>query len=407
MRHGETVSSDPAPLQAEPDLGEPEFFATDDHLRFWEHTRRAGPIHRSQSPGHGTFWSVVAHATASSVLKQPGVFTSAHGMRLGGYQSSVATASGKMLTTADGRRHQAIRSLMMPWFTSRAVSELESKLQQRLDRAVEHLVEEGAAVDVVDGLAKKFPAWTVFDMMGIPPQDSDRLSRLTDTAYDEMIAGPARRAAQGEVLWYLAQLLERRRRQPSEDIISALVHGEVDGARLSDDEVLLNCDGLIIGGLETTQHAASGAILAFATHPLEWQRVRTEPAVVASATEEVLRWTSPAMHVMRTALRDSVIGDQRISAGDRLVVWIPSCNRDERVFDDAEAFKVARDPNPHLAFSVGPHYCIGAPLARLELRCFLRSLARAVSEFEVVGCPTRQRSNFLNGLESLHVRFQR
>jgi cytochrome P450 len=342
------------------------------------------------------------------VLKQPDVFTSTQGMRLGGYLSSVVTASGKMLSASDGKRHRVIRGLMMPWFTGRAVFELEGKLQERLDRRVSQLVEGGAPFDVVAALSKKFPAWTVFEMMGIPPQDWGKLASLTDAAYDDTNAGPSRRAAQAEVLWYFAELLERRRIHPGADIVSALVHAKVDGATLSDDEILLNCDGLVIGGLETTQHAASGAILAFAEHGCEWAGVRTHPDLVESATEEVLRWTSPAMHVMRTTLSDTFIGDHRINAGDRVVTWIPSCNRDESAFgDDAGAFRVTRQPNPHLTFSVGPHYCVGALLARLELRCFLRSLARWVTNFEVVSNPVRQSSNFLNGLESLEVIFHR
>src|SRR5206468_78484 len=151
---------------------------------------------------------------------------------------------------------------------------------------------------------------------------------------DDTKAGSARRAAQAGVLWYFAQMLDRRRVRPGDDIVSALLHTAVDGGSLSDEEILLNCDGLIIGGLETTQHAASGAILAFADHVSEWALVRTHPDLVASAVEEVLRWTSPAMHVMRAALSEMFIGDQRIKAGDRVVVWIPSCNRDESVFGD-------------------------------------------------------------------------
>jgi cytochrome P450 len=162
---------------------------------------------------------------------------------------------------------------------------------------------------------------------------------------------------------------------------------------------------LIIGGLETTQHAASGAVLAFAEHAGEWARIRSNPEIVDAATEEVLRWTSPAMHVMRTAQSDACVGTQQIKAGDRVAIWIPSCNQDEAVFASPDEFCADRHPNPHLTFSIGPHYCIGAPLARLELRCYLRALAREVGAFEVVGQPTRLRSNFLNGLERLDIRF--
>jgi cytochrome P450 len=392
---------------AEPDIADPAFFAEGEPSTFWEEARATRPVSWVESRHAGGFWSVFAYAPASQVLKLPAVFTSSQGMRLGGDPGAVRMASGRMLTVSDGRRHQIVRAALMPWFTCRGVAELRDRLQQRLDACVAQLVEDGRPVEIVATLAKRFPAWTVFEMMGIPAADWDRLAALTDTAYNEAHSGPARRAAQAQVLWYFTQLLERRRADPRDDIVSALLQANVEGDTLSDEEILLNCDGLVIGGLETTQHAASGAVLAFAAHPGEWARVRAHDELLEPAVEEVLRWTSPAMHVMRTALVDASVADHAIPAGDRLAMWIPSCNRDTQVFGDAGAFRVDRRPNPHLSFSVGPHYCIGAPLARLELGCYLRALARSVAGFETIGDPVRLKSNFLNGLARLEVRLHR
>jgi cytochrome P450 len=173
----------------------------------------------------------------------------------------------------------------------------------------------------------------------------------------------------------------------------------VDGRPLTDDEVLLNCDGMLTGGLETTPLAVSGALVAFAQDPACWQRLREHPELLNAAVEEILRWTSPPAHVMRTATTDVSLGEARIRAGDRVVVWIPSANRDEGVFPDGEHLVVDREPNPHLAFGGGPHYCVGAVLARLELRCLLMVLTSLVSSIAVTGREVRKQSNFLHGHE--------
>ncbi|MEU4768130.1 cytochrome P450 [Actinosynnema sp. NPDC023794] len=361
----------------------------------------------TESAEDGGYWSVVTHDLATEVLKTPGVFTSEDGMRLGGNPAAVRAAAGRMLTVSDGPRHRRIKAVHTPWFNSRAMAALSDDLQERLDGHVGALVAREEPFDVMSELARKFPAWTVFRMMGIPEGDWDHLARCTDTAYDESEAGPdgriARSVAHMELLDYFATLADRRRADPGDDIVSALVHTEVDGSTLSDDEVVLNCDGLVVGGLQTTRHAAAGAVVAFAEHPREWFRLRADPALLPTATEEVLRWTSPPMHVLRTARTDVVLGGAPIRAGERIVVWIPSCNRDERVFPDAEVFDVDRRPNPHLSFSAGPHYCVGARLGRLELECYLRALARFVAGFDLVGSPVRLKSNFLTGWTAVPV----
>jgi len=185
--------------------------------------------------------------------------------------------------------------------------------------------------------------------------------------------------------------------------MTALAQTPVDGRHLTDDEVLLNCDGMLSGGLETTPLAVAGALVAFARDPSCWRRFRVEPELLHSTVEEILRWTSPPAHVMRTAVADISLGEAQIRAGDRVVVWIPSANRDDAVFADAERFVSGRGANPHLSFGGGPHYCVGAVLARLELRCLLTVMARLVSAITVTGREARRRSNFLHGHEIAEV----
>jgi cytochrome P450 len=250
--------------------------------------------------------------------------------------------------------------------------------------------------------------WALFEMMDVASADQDELARLTTAAFDDSdestAAARARAAAHAAIFGYFAELVRLRRAHPGTDMVTSLTQAEVNGRKLSDEEVILNCDGLLNGGLETTPHALSGAILAFAQDPGAWRRLREDPLLIDPAVEEIIRWTSPAMQAVRTATTDISIGPAAIRRGERVAVWLPSCNRDETVFGDADVFRIDRNPNPHLGFGAGPHMCIAAGLARLELRCFLTAMTRLVASIELDGAPIRQTSSFLNGLTRLNVR---
>jgi cytochrome P450 len=389
------------------DLAAPAGYATEDHLGLWREARAKHPVAWHESARAGGFWSVTTHALGSRVIKRTKEFVSTEGMRLGSNPASVRSAAHKMMVVADGADHRRIRAIHAPWFTGRAVTAMRSALGQRLDTHLTALIEQGTTFDAVRELTTRFPTWVLCEMMGVPPGEWDKLAALTDLAFDDADQGDAAAAARGvahaEIFQYFFELMELRRGTPGNDIVSTLLHTEVDGQRLSDKEILLNCDGLMNGGLETTPHAAAGALLLFARHPEVWQRVRKDPDLIDRAVEEILRWTSPPMHAMRTATVDVQLGDAQVRRGDQVVVWLPSCNRDEAVFEDPDEFVVDRWPNPHICFGGGPHYCIGAPLARLELRCFIEALAPRVAAFHVSGEVTRKRSSFLNGLDRLEI----
>lgn len=393
--------------EAGADPADPHFYTGAGYLRAWRQARRAHPVAWTDSPRDGGFWSVTTYAEGARVLKDQRTFASTLGMRLGAAAAGVAAASGRMMVVSDGAEHRRLRGAHSSWFTGRALSALGPDFTARVDELLCRLLEREAVFDAVRDLAVHLPRWALFRMMGLPVTDWEYLARLAETAFDDTDSGPEASAARTEahtgILGYFADLLDQRRAEPGDDLVSSLAQAVVDGRALTDDEVVLNCDGLVNGGLETTPHAMSGALLAFAEHPAQWDRVRQDPALVDSAVEEVLRWTSPPTHAMRTAVADVVLGDARIGEGDRVVVWIPSCNRDESVFPDAGTFLVDRSPNPHLAFGAGPHYCIGSTLARLELRCFLEVLTRRVASVEVAGQAVRQPSNFLHGLACLPV----
>jgi cytochrome P450 len=389
------------------DLAAPTFYADEQHVEVWRAARRRHPIAWAESARAGGFWSVTTHALADQILRQPRVFASAYGMRLVSNEAAVRAASGRMLVVSDGEAHRGLRSAHAAWFTPHAVAGLGPSLDRRIDAHLRGLLARGTTFDAVGELAVRIPMWALFAMMGVPVGDQDELTRLTAAAFDdsdESAAGTqARATAHASIFRYFGNLVRRRRSRPGTDIVTALTRAEVNGAPLSDEVIVLNCDGLLNGGLETTPHAVSGAILALARHPEAWRQLRADPRVIEAAVEEILRWTSPAMQAMRTAAADVPVGSANVRAGDRVVVWLPSANRDEAVFADPDTFRIDRERNPHLAFGAGPHFCIGAALARLELRSFLTAMVRLVATVEVERA-VRQPSSFLNGLARLEVR---
>lgn len=393
---------------ADEDTASPDFFTGTRHLEVWQEARRTHPIAWAQSGRFGGFWSVTSHDLGNQVLRQSGIFTSTQGMRLGSNPAGVRAASGRMLVVSDGDVHRALRTAHAAWFNGRAVSAFHPDLERTVDALLHGILARGATFDVVEELAVKIPTWVLFEMMGVPSADRDELVHLTATAFDDsddsITAAQAQTVAHTAIFAYFVDLLGQRRAHPGTDMVTSLAQACVKDRSLSDDEVILNCDGLVNGGLETTPHAISGAILAFAQHPEAWRRLKEDPELIDTAVEELLRWTSPAMHAMRTATAETVIGSARIRPGDQVAVWLPSCNRDESVFPDADLFVIDRRPNPHLCFGVGPHYCVAALLARIELRCLMAAMIRLVASIEVTGKVVRQRSNFLNGLTRLDVR---
>jgi cytochrome P450 len=241
-------------------------------------------------------------------------------------------------------------------------------------------------------------------MMGVPNGDWEHIFALTSDAFGA--PDPVtRRLAHMDILQYFEDLTATRIKCPSDDLVSALVSANIDGRKLSPDEILLNCDNLLVGGTENTRIAATGGMLAFLEHPAEWRTLSREAALLPSAVEEVLRWTSTATHIMRTATRPVVLRDRHIEAGDRVTLWNPSANRDEAVFADPDCFNVRRHPNRHIALGYGEHFCLGGTLARSELRLLYSELLRNTEGIELDGAPVPLSSIVVNGFEKLPVKF--
>jgi len=257
--------------------------------------------------------------------------------------------------------------------------------------------------DFVTDIAARVPLYVICKMMGVPRNEWEHLFTLTNEAFG---AGDAleRRLAHLEILQYFGDLANVRAKSPADDIVSVLVTAEIDGRKLNSDEIILNCDNLLVGGTENTRIAASGGMLEFLQYPDQWKALSTEPALLRSAVEEVLRWTSTATHIMRTTTRPVTLRGRRIEAGERVTLWNPSANRDEGVFDDPDRCSVYRKANWHLALGTGVHFCLGGTLGRAELRLVYEELLRNTERIELDGTPVMLSSIVVNGLEHLPVR---
>jgi cytochrome P450 len=396
------LDTEPVQPHAQINLVDPKLYSHGDPYAVWRWLRANDPVrwhHPTELPG---FWILTRYADVRAVYRDPATFSSARGILLRPEKHGADPGGGRTLALTDPPRHRRLRALVDDWFAVRSVRTLEMEM-----RAVARDVVRGAVelerCDFVGEIASRIPLYVICKMMGVPREDWEDIFALTSQAFGAADA-LARRIAHLDILRYCEDLLTIRAKCPADDLVSTLVTGEVDGKRLTKEDILLNCDNLLVGGTENTRIAAAGGMLAFLQHPAEWQAVSLEQALLPAAVEEVLRWTSTATHIMRTATMPVILHDRRIEAGDRVTLWNPSANRDESVFEDSERFNVHRQPNRHLALGSGEHFCLGGTLARAELRLLYEELLRATERVELAGQPVRLSSIVVNGLEQLPVR---
>jgi cytochrome P450 len=394
------------------DLADPKLHASERVHEIFRYLRDHEPLFWNRERLEPGFWSVTRYEDCVRVLKDAASFSSGQTNVLGVHRVFGDKGSGKMLNATDPPRHGDLRRLVNRCFGPRAVAELEPYLRQVVADALEPAFEQ-ERVDLVDVVAL-LPVAGISALLGVPREDWSMLLRLTSMAFGSFDAEfqltPDVRAnmaqAHGRLLIYCRSLIEARRSGGGDDIVATLARAEQDGV-LSQEESALFFDLLLLGGNETTRHGAVGGVLAFVEFPDQWARLKEDRSLLGGAVDEVLRWTSPSRHVLRRATRDVELHSRVIRAGDDVVVWHASSNRDERAFPEPDRFDVGRTPNAHAAFGSGPHYCLGAPLANLELRVFLDELAERVEEIELLAPPERLQSAVISGIKHLPARLGR
>ncbi|MET9440570.1 cytochrome P450 [Streptomyces sp. NPDC006610] len=396
---------DPGTLDAV-DLADPLLHAGHDLGPLWRRLRTEAPVHwQPEGPSGPGFWVVTGYADVVSVLSDNETFTSERGNVLDTLLAGGDSAAGKMLAVTDGGPHKALRSALLKPFSPRSLDVVVDSVRRGTRRLVEEAVERGT-VDFAADVAAHIPLAAICDLLGVPAADRQHIISLTSGALSSADGVPDEEAtwsARNGLLLYFSELAADRRKKPYDDVVSLLVTREIDGRPLTHEEIVFNCYSIIMGGHETTRFAMVGGLHALMHRPDQWAALTSGAAAVSTAVEEVLRWTTPALHSGRTATQDVLLGDQFVEEGDIVTTWMASANRDERVFEDPDVFDLSRTPNKHVSFAHGPHFCLGAFLARAELSALLESLRELVAVAEPAGEPRYVYSNFLSGLSALPV----
>ena len=406
-----TSSTVPLGEAADVDLLDPYRFVRGEHHAMFARLRAEDPVywHPGPRPGDG-FWNIVKHIDLVEGNRDTGLFSS----ELGGTsiwdhdeQAGMTDTRGVMMLNMDPPKHTRYRLLVNKGFTPRMIGLLEQYLRHRSTVIVDHVIERGQA-DFVADIASELPLQAIAEIMGVPQEDrrlmfewSNRLIGADDPEY----ATDDVRDTVTELYLYVNNLAAERRNDPRDDIVTKLLNSEIDGDRLSELEFDMFMLLLTVAGNETTRNATAHGMYALLTHPEQLEALRNDvDGLMPTAVDEILRWASPVLHFRRTATADTEIRGRRIAEGDKVVMWHISANRDEEVFDDPYTFDITRSPNPHVAFGGGgPHYCLGANLARMELRLILTELLTRITDLQLAGEPERLVSNFIGGIKHLPV----
>ena len=356
------------------------------------------------------FWAVTRLADVQQVSRHPDLFVSGEGVGISDIPIEFLELNSSFLVM-DAPRHTTLRRVVSSAFTPRRVAQLNEEISQAAVRFVDAFVDQGGG-DVVEGLAKHLPLWTISTIMGIPEGLRTAMYEAAEgivTVQDPEFAAGGNDAltlameSAGELHRIAAELVASRRADPTDDVLSALVHAEVDGQRLADQELGGIFVLFAVAGNDTTRNSTSHGIKLFAEHPDQWARLRADPSLSEPAVEEIVRCASPVIHFRRTASSDTEVSGVPIAAGDPVVMFYESANRDEDAFEHPERFDIARDPNPHVGFGGGGrHFCLGANLARAELRATFSRLAERVETFDV-GTVDHLTSSFVNGIKRMPV----
>ncbi|MCB0994591.1 MAG: cytochrome P450 [Acidimicrobiales bacterium] len=374
-------------------------FSVEDTAAYYAELRAKGPLLWNETRG---FWVAPRHAESMIVSTDPQTFCSAQGILT--FEIGVDYPSPPTMMHTDPPDHTRYRTLVQPAFGRRVVRTLEDSVRTAAKALVDELPLD-EPVDIVAPLAVPLPVQVIAQLLGLPEDRWDDVWEWSEASIPgtETYADRDRAAAlNAEMMAELMRLVAEARVNPNDDVIGLLATTEVDGDRLSDAELAMFLNQLLVAGNETTRNTISGGLVALAEHPDQWARLVADRSLVAGAIEEILRWTTAVVYFMRTATTDTELGGVAVAAGDPVVMLYASANLDEAEFGPtAGTFDIGRSPNHHLAFGFGAHFCLGAALARLEVAAVLDSLLdRGVTRLEPAGPVRRSASNIIAGTTS-------
>lgn len=385
----------------------------------WARLRRESPVHKLHPEGYRPFWAVTKAADITEVSRQPDKFRSFGRFILmpdppGSDPDEIDNNMPlRMLVNMDPPEHREYRKLVSAWFTPKAVAKLEQRLEDITVEIFQELAERGAdSYDFVTEIAARQPLRMITEILGIPREREDFVLKITNQNFgledpEFQIEGETldeQLAFIGEAFAYFDDLIAEARANPRNDLTSVLAVAEIDGEPVPQFELYSLLFLTMVAGHDTTRNAISGGLVAFLDNWGEFERLQADPSMSPIASEEIVRWTTPVNHFSRTATVDYELNGAQIKKGDSVGLFYASANRDEDVYPDPFVFRIDRDPNPHLGFGIGEHFCLGAHLARLDLKVFWRVFAERLESLELSGPIELLHASFVGGPKHIPVR---
>ncbi|GAA2719987.1 cytochrome P450 [Actinocorallia aurantiaca] len=381
--------------------------------------RRESPVHRVEAPGYNPFWAITKHADIMEIERDNKLFLSGQRTLLSTAEMDELQAQQRelgmelrTLVHMDDPQHRVVRAIGADWFRPKAMRAMQTRIDELARQYVDRMAELGGECDFVQQIAVHYPLYVILSLLGLPESDFSRMLQLTQELFggqdEEMRRGESAEEQMNTVFEffnYFNALTAARRENPTDDLASAIANAVVDGGPLSDTDTASYYVIVATAGHDTTSATISGGLHALLENPDQLRRLKDDPSLLPTATDEMIRWVTPVKEFMRTASADTEVRGVPIAKGESVLLSYPSANRDEDVFEDPFRFDVGRDPNRHLAFGFGVHYCLGAALARMEIQALYRELLPRLSSIELAGTPRWTSTTFVGGLKHLPIRY--
>lgn len=390
----------------------------------WRELRQSERLRLMEAPGYAPFYPVVRHEHICEISKHPELFVNSKGIVLETEQQKLILENGlrtfRSIINMDPPEHRDYRKVAVPWFTPRAIRQ---RVEKVVGESARDLVDELVAraeggegtCEFATEVAAAHPLRVLSTILGVPREQEPKILELTNQLFatddpDLQRKGEDRLQALNELatemLLMFNEIIEDRRANPRDDLASVLANGEVHGEQMGPAETLGYYIITFSAGHDTTKNALAGGICALAENPGEFEKIKADPELIPSAVEEIIRWVAPVNYMKRVVAKDCEFHGQPLREGENLMLFYASGNRDESVFDDPDTFRVDRDPNPHLGFGIGEHFCLGAHLARASQVALLREMVKKIDALELAGEPERIVSSFVVGLKKLPIRYR-